>query len=459
MSQANSSRGLARRIGLRAAVLLVIANMVGTGIFTTSGLVLAELQNPQALLWCWFFGAVFALTGALCYGELGAMIPHAGGEYIYLREGFGPLPAFMAGWISLIVGFSAPIAAAAIAFGVYLIGNSNLTPWWDWQIFDYTLLAISPVSVLAISAVLLLSLLHSRSFQLGLRLQGGLTLFKVAFILILITASMYLTKQEPALLKVALHSEHASWQGGSFAVALIYVSFAYSGWNAASYLGGEIKQPGRNLPLALIIGTVIVSVFYLLLNISFLATVPLEELSGTVDVAAVAARKIFGENLGAWFGIAVAIGLLSVVSAMIMVGPRVYYAMAEDGFFPQHLSNMHQTQGTPRAAITFQATVAILMILTASFDTLLIYIGFLLSLSSLLTVFALLRLRRTQAQRSRPYRTWGYPLTPWLFILGNVWIIIYSVLQRPMVAFWGFITLALGLLCYLLIQKAKSLSS
>jgi APA family basic amino acid/polyamine antiporter len=421
--------------------------MVGTGVFTTSGFILAELGNLPAMLACWLVGGLFALLGALCYGELGAMLPQAGGEYAYLRHSFGPLPAFLSGWISLIVGFSAPIAAAAIAFATYLLGGQS-EDWFALELAGRKWLSLSPISLLAIAAVVVLSLVHYHSLKLGQRVQNLLTAFKISFIVLLCVGGLFFGSGDPARLADALTIGNFAVDGGGFAVALIFVSFAYSGWNAAAYLGGEIRRPERNLPLALLVGTLLVMVLYVLLNLVYVYALPQESMSGMLNLGTGAAAALFGPGIGRAVGLAIALGLLSVLSAMIMAGPRVYYAMACHGLFFPRFGCVDADRHTPAQAIAFQAAIAIAMILTAAFDTLLIYIGFTLSLSAMLTVAGLIKLRITQPDTPRPYRTLGYPITPLLFIAGNLWIVLHSLFSRPEVALWGIGTILVGVGLY-----------
>lgn len=444
MKNALSGNGLQRELGLSSATVLVIANMVGTGIFTTSGFILAELGSPQALLLCWLFGGLFALTGALCYGELGAMMPQAGGEYIYLKRSFGPLPAFLSGWISLIVGFSAPIAAAGIACATYLLGSAGARPWYTLTLLDTRIFSISPASMLAIAAVIIFSLVHYHSLKLGQRVQNYLTTFKIAFILVLGIGGLLFGNGDSSRLTGLFSAGTFSLNGSAFAVSLIFVSFAYSGWNAAAYLGGEIRQPERNLPLALLVGTVFVSLCYLLLNLVYLYALPVSTMQGMLEVGTEAANSLFGRQAGSIIGLAIALGLLSVLSAMIMAGPRVYYAMAKDGLFFRSFGQVNSKHHTPTLAIMFQATIAGIMILSATFDALLIYIGFTLSLAAMLTIIGLIKLRITRPDIPRPYRTWGFPFTPLFFVIGNLWIVIHSILSQPAVALYGFGTIAIG---------------
>ncbi len=446
------SNGLKRDIGLPSALALVIANMVGSGVFTTTGFIMKELNSGPALLVCWLIGGAFALAGALCYGELGARFPRAGGEYVYLYQTFGPLPAFLSGWISLIVGFSAPIAAAAIAFSAYLLGGDTV-PWFTLELGGVQFLCLSPSSLLACGAVAVLSLVHCHSVRLGKRVQNLLTLFKLLLIMGFIMAGFWIGRGDMTHLIHAPANTATSAKG--FAVALIFVSFAYSGWNAAAYLGSEIQRPARNLPLALILGTTIVTILYLLLNLVYLYALPPEQMRGVLEVGAVAAAALFGEEAGALFGVAVAFGLLSVMSAMIMAGPRVYFAMARDRQFFHSLARIHDVRKTPSRAILFQGAVAIVMILMAAFDQLLIYMGFTLSLSAMLTVAGLLRLRRS-FDSGGTYRCPGYPLTPIFFIAGNIWIIFYSVTSRPLAVLFGILTILIGVVLYKIIWHRRT---
>lgn len=447
---------LTRQIGLLSALVLVIANMVGSGVFTTSGFILTELGSPGTLMWCWLLGGAFALTGALCYGELGAMLPEAGGEYAYLSRAFGPLPAFLSGWISLIVGFSAPIAAAAIAFATYFLGGSGAS-WFELSLLDMTLIRVSPVTLLACATVIGLSLVHVHSVHLGKRVQNALTLFKIVFIALFIIGGFAWGHGSFSHLGESLSAD--SWSASGFAVSLIFVSFAYSGWNAAAYLGSEITRPERNLPLALVGGTVLVMGLYLLLNLVFIYALPPQAMSGTLEVGLSAATALFGNTIGTLFAQAIALGLLSVLSAMIMAGPRVYFAMARDNLFFQRCAQVHKTRHTPAEAIAFQAVIAIGIIVSTAYDTLLIYVGFTLSLSAMTTVIGLIRLRRLAPDLPRPYRTFGYPLTPAIFILGNLWIMVYTIHSRPMVGLAGIVTIGVGALLYWIARQRGQISA
>jgi basic amino acid/polyamine antiporter, APA family len=426
---------LRRELGAGSATILVIANMIGTGVFTTSGFIMEALGDPVAMLGCWFVGGILALLGALCYGELGAMYPSAGGEYVYLREGLGRLSGFLSGWTSLIVGFSAPIAAAAMAFASYF-----------FRVFPHALPdaahASSRQSLLAVGIIVLFSLIHAGGLHLGTRVQNILTGFKIAAVLAFVGAGIAFG--EGSIAHFSSGSPAGALFSSGFASSLVFVSFAYSGWNAAAYLGAEIKDPARNLPRSLFWGTLFVMILYLLLNGVFIYALSSSHMSGVLEVGAASAFALFGEGMERIFAGAITFSLLSVISAMILAGPRVYYAMARDGLFFARFSRVDQRRGTPAQAIFLQGGIAILMVITASFDKLLLYIGVTLSLFAMLTVVGMMVLRAKGYSPQTPYRTFGYPVTPLLFILFNLWMIVFCVMGNPMVALYSAGTIALG---------------
>ncbi|NLD37724.1 MAG: amino acid permease [Desulfatiglans sp.] len=438
---------LKRTIGLGTAVILVIANMIGTGVFTTSGFIMADLKNPAAMILCWFIGGILALTGALCYGELGAIFPKAGGEYVFLRESIGKPFGFLSGWVSLIVGFSAPIAAASIAFSKYLFRSIGAEASGQDVFNLFGILPLTFYTITGISVIILFSIAHWYSLSFGSRVQNILTLFKITVILAFIALGFYLGKG--SLENFSSGPVSKSLFTGEFATSLIYISFAYSGWNAAAYIGSEIKEPSRNIPLSLLWGTMVVMALYMLLNLLFIYALPISEMTGIEDVGATAAISLFGVKIGTIFSGAITICLLSVISAMIMTGPRVYYAMAKDNAFPKWFGDVNPKHTTPGKAILLQAAIAIIMVITSSFDKLLMYIGFTLSLFAMLTVIGLMILRFRLPSIDRPYRTFGYPVTPVLFILSNLWIIAHTVKGNPFVLIYGGGTIVLGLFVYL----------
>jgi len=451
-----SGAGLKRELGVGSAVILVIANMIGTGIFTTSGFIMEALGDPMTMLLCWFVGGVLALSGALCYGELGAMFPSAGGEYAYLREGLGRLSGFLSGWTSLIVGFSAPIAAAAMAFASYFFAvfPNALPGTASAPLIEGTWVPISPLSLLAAGVILLFSLIHCYSLYLGSRVQNVLTGFKIAVIFAFAGAGIAFGHGSMGHFSSGLDTG-ALFSSG-FASSLVFISFSYSGWNAAAYLGAEIKNPARNLPLSLFWGTLSVVVFYLLLNVVFIYALPPSQMSGVLEVGAASAFALFGEGVERIFAGAITFCILSVISAMILAGPRVYYAMARDHLFFASFGQVTRRHGAPANAILLQAGIAIVMVVTSAFDKLLLYIGVTLSLFAMLTVIGMMVLRAKGLYLKSPYKTFGYPITPLFFILFNVWMIVFCIKENPMVSLYSGGTIACGVLVFFWFnQKAK----
>jgi APA family basic amino acid/polyamine antiporter len=347
------------------------------------------------------------------------------------------------------VGFSAPIAAASVAFATYFFRAVpvSFSPELAAPFIELKILTLSPMTLLAAGIIIIFSLIHYHSLFLGSRVQNGLTIFKIGLIVVFVVFGLFLGNGSTSHFSEGL--DMSTVFQDKFAISLIFISFAYSGWNAAAYLGGEVKKPSRNIPLALFAGTFLVMCLYLLLNAVYIYALSAKKMSGVLEVAAQSAVSLFGYDISKYFSGAIAIGLLSVVSAMIMAGPRVYYAMAKDGIFFEAFGRVNSFHRTPGYAIFLQAGIAIIMVFTASFDKLLIYIGFTLSLSAMLTVVGMIRLRMNRPALTKDYKTFGYPLTPLLFVLGNLWIIYFSIKSRPITSLCGLGTIVIGILLYL----------
>ncbi len=427
----------ARCLGPATATLLVVANMVGTGVFTTTGFLIRDLGSAPAVLVAWLLGGFLALCGALTYAELVAALPRNGGEYHLLSRVLHPWVGFVAGWISLVVGFSAPIAASSLAFGRYL---AAVAP------------GVSPV-VAALTLIVLLSCVHAVHVTAGGALQNVFTVGKVTLILVFIAGGILLGDIGQAF-SPGSGAVPEAVVSPAFAVGLIFVSFSYSGWNGAAYVAGEIRNPARSLPLALLAGTGLVAALYLGLNVVFLAAAPASQLAGVVEVGHVAATHLFGPAAGGFLSAAIALALVSSVSAMIMAGPRVYQAVGEDYPMLSFLS-YRSRRGGPAVAVALQALLAVAMVVTATFETLLTFIGFTLSLSAGLTALAVPVLRRREPELQRPYRVWGYPITTLSFVALSAWMIWHAVTQRPSSALAGFATLACGAALYLVMRRGR----
>jgi APA family basic amino acid/polyamine antiporter len=415
-----------RRLGLSVTAAIVVANMIGTGVFTSTGFQAASMHDPMTILVCWIVGGVLALCGAAAYAELGSMMPRAGGEYVYLREAYHPAVGFMSGWASLTAGFSAPIALAALAFSAYL---GALVPAlqgdaWGSVSLGWVTIAFGPKHAVAIALIAGITALHSFDTKVGGAVQAVFTAAKVLLIVLFILGGFLLGSGDWGNL-ASQHGGLANVKTMGFAMSLMYVSFAYSGWNAAAYIANEVERPERTLPRALLLGTGSVMVLYVLLNLVFLYAVPVDVLAGAggngpvVEVGDVAARSLFGERAGGVVTAVITLALVSSVSAMIMAGPRVYAAMAIDRALPGALAK-HNKRGVPVTAVIVQGVLASIAVMVGEIDLLIRFVGFTLTIFAALTVAAVFILRRRGHRAS--YRTWGYPFTPIVFIGLSFWI-------------------------------------
>jgi APA family basic amino acid/polyamine antiporter len=419
-----------RRVGFLTACSIVIANIIGTGIFTSLGFQLTDIQSGFPLLMLWVVGGVAALSGALCYGELSAALPRSGGEYHFLSQIYHPAVGFMAGFVSATVGFAAPIALAAMAFGKYL-----------HSVLDFG----SPV-FLSFAVVWLVTLFHLKNLQVGGAFQNLSTLIKLILIAALIVAGFFVHPKQPINFLPA-PGDTRSIFGASFAVALVYVMYSYSGWNAAVYITGEIKRPEKNVPRSLLAGTGLVIVLYVLVNAIFLATTPAQELKGQLEVALIAGKHIFGANGGRVAGAVICLGLVSAISSMTWIGPRVTMSMGEDHWLLRLLGRKNR-HGIPTNAIVLQLVMVNLLLLVRNFEDVVRYTQFSLLICSLLAVLGVIVLRFTHPKITRPYRVWLYPVPPLVFSIITIWMMFYLLRWHTAESLAGLGTALVGLLLY-----------
>jgi APA family basic amino acid/polyamine antiporter len=417
-------------VSVIVATAIVVADMVGVGVFTSLGFQLKDIPSGFSILLLWTTGGIVALCGALSYSELGAMFPRSSGEYNFLSRAFHPSLGFLAGWVSATVGFAAPVALAAMAFGEY---GKSLLP-------NGSPLALALAVVWLVSLVQLSGIRHSGIFQLIS------TILKVVLILAFLAAGFAIGTPQPTSF-VPSSSDFAHVTSGSFAIGLVFVMYSFSGWNAATYIIGEMRLPQRNLPRALLAGTLIVLMLYVALNAVFLHTTPIDKLSGQLDVARVAGSYIFGDIGGRIVGAMICLGLVSSISAMMWIGPRVMMTMGED-ISALRIFARKSPQGAPAYAILFQLAVANLMLFTRSFEAVLDFIQFALLFCSFFTVLGVIKLRITQPDLRRPYRAWGYPLTSLVFLLATAFMMYHLVTERPLQSFLGTLIMLSGLLIY-----------
>ena len=429
-----------KKISVITATNLVVANMIGTGVFTSLGFQVASISSDFALIGLWVVGGIAALCGALCYAELATALPRSGGEYNYLSRIYHPSIGFLAGWISAIIGFPAPIALAALAFGKYC------------QVF---LPGVSPVAI-SLMAVWIITAVHLLGLRAEERFQNWSTFLKVALILGFMLAGFFVA--HPQNLNLAPGPDAlATLVSGPFAVSLVYVMYSYSGWNAASYITEEVENPAKNLPWALLAGTVIVTFFYVILNFIFLLATPKQVLSGQVEVGLLAGRSIFGPWGGNFVSALIAIGLIATISAMAWIGPRITKRMAED--LPKlRVFGRTSSNGTPYVAIFFQLFVVTILVITGTFDAVLVYTQFSLLLCSFLTVLGLIVLRIREPGLNRPYRVWLYPITPLIFLIITLHMMLFVIRDKPTESLLGLITALAGLIVFFFSKEPGRLS-
>jgi basic amino acid/polyamine antiporter, APA family len=418
---------LARRLGPYDAAAIIVSNVIGGGILFTPPLVAASVQNPWLFLGTWVAGGVLAFAGAMAYAELAALRPRAGGEYVYLRAAFGRLAAFLTGWTSFVAGFAGAIAANSVFLAFYLgrffPAASNSTPLLVIPL-PLVPLTISRQSIVAVAAIWLMAIIHLRGVGPGRLVMNVLAALKVSALLAFIALGLTLGAGSASNLATgAAPVSSAAWL-----LALIPVMFAYSGWNAASYVAEEINEPGRNLPRALALGTLAVAAIYFLLNLLFLYVLPVNELAQVKgSVLDVIADRMLGIRAGDVMGIVSVISLAASISAMTFAGPRVYYAMARDGLFFRGAARIHPRYHTPAASIVAQAVWSSLLVLSGSADALTTYTGFAVVLFAGVSVVSLFVLRQKEPNAPRPFRAWGYPIAPAVFAVASLAIVLNAL--------------------------------
>jgi basic amino acid/polyamine antiporter, APA family len=427
--------GTGSTVSLLTATAIVVADMIGVGVFTSLGFQVKDIPSGFSILLLWTVGGVVALCGVFSYGELGAMFPRSSGEYNFLSRAYHPAFGFLAGWVSATVGFAAPVALAAMAFGEY--GRAILP--------DGPPLALAIAVVWLVSIVQLTGVKHSSTFQLIA------TILKVLLIVAFLLAGFAIATPQPVSFAPS-SSGLAEVLSAPFAISLVFVMYSFSGWNAATYIIGEMKLPERNLPRAMLSGTLVVLALYVALNAVFLHTAPIDKLAGQIDVARISGSYIFGEFGGRIVGAMICVGLISSISAMMWIGPRVMMTMGED--IPAlRLFARRSSSGAPVYAILFQLAVASLMLLTRSFEAVLDFIQFALLFCSFFTVAGVIKLRITHPELPRPYRAWGYPITPLVFLLVTAFMMYYLLTQRPLQSALGILIMISGLVIYAIFRK------
>lgn len=449
---------LLRQIGFISASALVVSNMIGTGVFGTTGFLAGDLGSPSVVLSIWVVGAICALLGAFCYSELGVNFPSSGGEFVYLSQAYGPTWGFMTGWVSFFAGFSGPIALAALAFSEYLgyfwpgLKQANAQYRFGPEWFTIKLGGAQLAASLLIAVLTIINLFGVKPVA---AIQNALTATKLAVIF--------------GLIFFGFAAGTGSWDHFSqpatrwtsrpvelqFFVSLFFIYLSYSGWNAATYVAEEIRQPARTLPRALAFGTATVAIIYLLLNVIFIYATPLEKMKGEIAIGSLAASNLFGPAVSGVFAALFAVSLTSTVNAMVTIGPRVYYAMAKNGAFLSLAAEVHPRWRTPVAAILLQGMVAMVMTLTP-FPDLVLFVGFLLNFFATATVVSLFIFRKRPGWQKLPAVSFAWPMVPALFILVGGWMTVFGFTLQPRVAITATVIVVAGALLFRLTRQSQN---
>ena len=452
----SKSTPLLRQLGFYSATALVVSNMVGTGIFSTTGFMAGDLGSASLILWCWAVGAFFAICGALSYSELGINFPSSGGEYVYLTEAYGPAWGFMSGWVSFFAGFSAPIAAAALAFANYVGYFDPMfrqdTPAWFAVGSGALSLKFGGAQALASSLIAVFTILNCLGVKPISRIQNTLTATKIVVI--------------AAFILVGFLAGQGSWDHFSqeaartspysvpvqFIISLVWVMVGYSGWNAATYVAEEIRSPQKNLPLAIAVGTGLVTLLYLGLNVIFIYATPLEKMKGVLAIGSLAASNLFGPGIAGTFAALMAVSIMSTVNAMITIGPRVYYAMAKNRAFFATAARVNPKYHTPVAAILAQGVCAILMTLTP-FPELVLYIGFSLTFFTVLAVGSVFIFRKRAGWQRLAALDFAWPAIPVAYVVIGLTTIGYGFVFSKVASGAALATIVVGAGIYRLVWR------
>jgi len=430
--------GLIRRLGPLDAAAIVISNVIGGGIFFVPIIVAQLVPNPWWMLGVWLFGGALAFAGAMAYAELASVRPHAGGEYVYLRDAFGPLAAFLTGWTSFVAGFSGAIAASAVALADYV---TRFVP-----------AAASARPAIAIAAIATLTVIHVRGLGPGRIVQNVLAGLKVSAIVLIVAAGFAIGHGSAANFSSGAVTAPIPW-----VLALVPVMFSYSGWNAAAYVAEEVRNPSRNVPLALALGTIAVIVLYVALNALYVFVLPMPQLASLDGrLMDTVAERLFGFATGNLIALFTIVSLAASISAMVLAGPRVYFAMARDGIFVRAAGRVHPRFHTPATAIIAQAVWSSVLVLSGTISQLVNYTGFAVVLFAAIAVCALFVLRRRNPLAPRPFSALGYPWAPAIFVIASAVMVGNALWRQPKTTLAGCAVILVGVPVYFLFKSGKS---
>ena len=436
---------LIAKLSLFDATLLVIGSVIGSGIFLTTGIIAESLPDPLLIITVWLVGAVLTLFGGLTLAELGAMIPEAGGQYVYLRTAYGPLAGFMYGWLSFFIIYSGGIAALGVGFAEYLsyffpaLGLQNI-------LFNFSFISISAGQLVAMIGIVALTAINYLGIRSGSTVQNIFTVIKIFAIAILVVAGIvaisgnYSASQE----LVAENNEMPVNIIAAFGVALIAVLWTFDGWYNINPIASEIKNPQKNLPRSLILGIVFIGIIYILVNLFYIQALRIDEMAGVVRIGEKATTSMFGAMFGTIMTAVILISILGCLSATILPGPRIYYAMAKDGLFFRSFSKVHPKYHSPSVAVIWQGIIASILCVSGTYEQLYTYVIFSTLLFYIALAAALFVMRKKMPDMPRPYKVWGYPVVPVIFGLSMLLIAINTLIEKPLESMVGIVLLFLG---------------
>ena len=443
---------MAQKYTRSVATNMVIANMIGTGIFTSLGFQVVPgigIPDPFAILVIWLVGGIISLCGATVYGEIATTINKSGGEYTFLTKLYHPLLGFISGWISIIIGFSAAIAGLSIATGEYflpILGSPE----------DAKFIGIPIVKLIGALVIAVIALVQMRGVKVGGIVQNYMTYIKLGLVFIFLALPFFFGGDEKSSgVSFAPSDESTNMIFSlSFAGSLVWVMFAYSGWNASSYIVGNLENPKKNLPFSLMIGTLIVTVLYLLLNAVFMYVATFDELAFQVDLGNIVAEKLLGSKAALFFSAVFSLALVSGVNAMFIAGPRVAQQMGKDHSLFKALGK-ESSGGAPRIAIMVMAVISIILVFTVPFDDIIKFTGFTLSVFALLTVLGIFILRAKRMATENTVKAWLYPVSPIIFIALSLWMMTYFAIEQPVIILWFFIVITPAIIIYYITQSTN----
>ncbi len=451
---------LLRQLNLFDSTMIMMGIVIGSGIFLTTGIMAKSIPSAGLILLAWLVGGLLTLAGALTYAELGAAMPKAGGQYVYLREAYGSLAGFLFGWILFLVYMTGGIAGLALAFSEYLgyffpsLGIQNSLVSQTFHLFGRSLpYSISAGQLIGITVILMLSLFHFIGVGLGKFIQNLFTVIKIGTIGAIVILGFAMGKGTSIRLSLAPSGMTPGRIAVGFGVALVAVAWAFDGWNNVNFVAGEIKNPQRNLPLALILGTLGITLMYMLVNYIYLYALPIPEMAGVVRIAEKATGTLFGSSTGGLISAAVVISTFGSLNGSIMVGPRVYFAMARDRLFFRSAGRVHPRFRTPGSAILFQAVWAAILTLMGTFEQIFTFTMFMAILFWIGAAAAVFTLRKKRPDLPRPYKTWGYPIVPAVFIIASAGILLNTLVAKPVESLSGIVLTALGIPVYFLWKR------